>query len=71
MAPRIVADAWYRSDDAELRAIAPAGTLRNWRSAGAGPPFYKLSRGKAGRVAYYGADLLAWLETRRVERKTA
>lgn len=37
-------------------------TLANWRSAGIGPPFYKVG----SSVQYLVADLDAWLEARKV-----
>lgn len=35
----------------------PVGTLRYYRSAGSGPPSFRL----AGRVRYRRADVLAWV----------
>lgn len=37
-------------------------TLANWRSAGAGPPFYKVG----AAVQYRVSDLETWIEARRV-----
>ena len=67
MRPDIIADCWYRPQDEALRAIASEGVLRYWRCHKRGPAYYKLNRGKTGRIVYRGADLLAWLEARRVE----
>ena len=51
----------YFTDDPELRKIAARDTLAQWRMRGFGPAWLKLGR----RVAYYGADLNAWAESRR------
>jgi hypothetical protein len=42
----------------ERLGIAPV-TLRGWRMAGTGPPFYKLGR----RVVYSWPKVQAWLAT--------
>ncbi len=49
-------------DAAELTGIAK-GTLKNWRSAGKGPPCYKLGR----KMCYGLEELTAWIETHRYE----
>lgn len=41
-------------------------TLANWRAAKTGPPYLKLSTGRAGRVRYRRADVLRWLSEREV-----
>lgn len=40
-------------------------TLAKLRVSGDGPPFFKLTAGKYGRVGYRISVLDAWLETRR------
>ena len=42
-----------------------AGTLRNWRSQGVGPSYYKLR----GRVVYKEADLIAWIDKRKIVKE--
>ncbi len=37
-------------------------TLANWRSAGRGPPYFKIGM----RVLYDETDVAQWIETRRV-----
>jgi len=54
---------YYRPKDPELRQIAAAQTLAAWRHQGRGPA-YTLS---GSRVLYKGADLLAWLDTNRIQ----
>ena len=41
-------------------------TLDNWRSLGIGPPYVKITPGRAGRVLYRVSDLEAWLEANLV-----
>ena len=53
----------YAPTDPELRQIATAKTLANWRSAGRGPRWKKLIR----LVRYRGSDLNAWLAEILVE----
>lgn len=38
------------------------GTWRNWRSAGKGPPFYRVG----GRVLYKRSEVVEWIEAHRV-----
>ena len=45
-----------------MRLIATKGTLAVWRCKGSGPPYSKFGT----RVLYYGADLNAWIDARRV-----
>ena len=52
---------YFATDDA-LRAIAPASTMAHWRCEGRGPAYVKIGL----KVAYRGADLNAWLESRTV-----
>jgi hypothetical protein len=40
----------------------PEKTLANWRSAGIGPPYYRVG----GSIRYDVADLDAWLAEQRV-----
>ena len=55
-------DRYYRATDPEMRLIGTPGSLANWRSEGAGPPFVKIG----ARVAYRGRDLNKWLDSRTV-----
>lgn len=41
---------------ARYRGLVAAGTLRNWRNKGVGPPFVKIGKG----VLYALASLEAW-----------
>ena len=52
----------YITDDPALLKLGKPSTLAHWRSEGRGPAFVKLG----GRVAYKGADLNAWIESRTV-----
>ncbi|MFE7803314.1 helix-turn-helix transcriptional regulator [Streptomyces sp. NPDC057430] len=40
--------------------------LRNWRCAGTGPAFIKLSPGKGGRIRYQRSAIETWLNARTV-----
>ena len=60
-------DRLYFADDATLKQLAPYSTLAHWRCQGKGPAFIRLGK----RVAYRGADLNAWLESRTVRPKAA
>ena len=44
---------FYRASDPELRVIATAGTLNQWRFHGRGPAYVKFGK----RVLYRGTDL--------------
>lgn len=46
---------------AEFLGVSEA-TLRNWRSSGDGPPFFRV-----GRIFYWKRDVDRWLLSRRVE----
>lgn len=46
----------------------PSGTLRHWRSHDEGPPSFKLTATRGGRVVYRRGDVLKWLAD--VEQKT-
>ncbi|GAA3256044.1 helix-turn-helix transcriptional regulator [Streptomyces lavendulae] len=37
-------------------------TLANWRAAGVGPAYTKLSPGRAGRIRYRLHDVESWLD---------
>jgi hypothetical protein len=52
-------------ETAELMRVA-IQTLANWRAAGLGPPYWKLSDGRAGRVRYLRRDVLKWRTERQV-----
>jgi hypothetical protein len=53
---------FYRPQDDELRNIAAVQTLAKWRHEGRGPPYHEAGR----NILYLGADVLAWLEGRKV-----
>ena len=57
----------YLTNDPALKALAPYSTLAHWRSEGRGPAYIKIGP----RVAYHGAELNAWLESRTVRPKAA
>jgi hypothetical protein len=48
-------------DAAYVLGVAPR-TLRGWREAGIGPPYFRL-----GRVTYATADLLAFLDQQQID----
>ncbi len=58
----IVPDNYYTPASHELRAIGAVQTLARWRHEGVGPPYMKIG----ARVVYRGADILAWLEAKRI-----
>jgi len=53
---------WYSPDSAEMAQIAGKYTLANWRCQGLGPDYSKVGN----RVLYRGADILAFLERKKV-----
>ena len=57
----------YFTDDSALKMIAPYSTLAHWRCEGRGPAYVKIG----WRVAYRGADLNAWITSRRIEPHAA
>ncbi|GAA2118450.1 helix-turn-helix domain-containing protein [Streptomyces synnematoformans] len=52
---------------AERLKVSPR-TLQNWRWLGTGPPYFKLSPGRGGRVRYRLADVEAWERARTAEQ---
>ena len=50
---------------AKLAGDVEPATMNKWRARGKGPVFYKL----AGKVRYKRADVLAWIESCRVDPK--
>ncbi len=58
---------YYTPTAPELRPVAAVQTLARWRHEGRGPAFVK----SGSRVLYKGADVLAWLEARRVATDAA
>ena len=54
---------YYAPDALELRVLGAVQTLARWRHEGKGPAYAK----SGSRVVYRGADILTWLEARRVE----
>ena len=67
MAVEINPAAYYRPNDADLRdLLATPGTLAQWRFHGTGPKYHKLADGRGSRILYLGADVLSWLEEKRV-----
>ncbi|QTN34677.1 helix-turn-helix transcriptional regulator [Cognatishimia activa] len=59
----IEADRFYSPCAPELNTVAAKQTLAKWRSAGKGPAYIK----SGSRVLYKGADVLEWLQERRVQ----
>jgi excisionase family DNA binding protein len=51
-----------REEVAKLLGVPPK-TLAAWAYQGRGPTYYRLGR----RVAYRESELMAWLDTQRVE----
>lgn len=64
---RFEEDRYYRPGDDAMRLIATANTLRQWRHEKRGPPYTRLGNS----VLYWGRDLNAWLDSRRVETAAA
>lgn len=60
-------DTFYRPQAPEMREVAAVQTLARWRHEGTGPRYCR----SGALVRYKGADVLAWLEARRVETDTA
>jgi predicted DNA-binding transcriptional regulator AlpA len=56
-------------DDRELAARTPISrvTWQTWRARGSGPPYYQIGR----RRLYKWAEVMAWLDQRRIEPKKA
>lgn len=63
---RIRPDFYYRPSAPELRQLAAVQTFARWRHEGKGPAYVK----SGSRILYYGADLLAWLEARKIATDT-
>ena len=59
----IHADQYYTPDTSELRILGAVQTLARRRHEGKGPAYSKCG----SRVVYRGLDVLAWLESRRIE----
>jgi len=57
---------FYTPDAPEMRALGAVQTLARSRHEGKGPAYCK----SGSRVIYRDADVLAWLEARRVETET-
>jgi len=53
----------YLANDPALRPLGSYMTLAHWRHEGRGPAFIRIGR----RIAYRGADLNRWLESRTVQ----
>lgn len=53
---------YYTPDAPEMRILGAVQTLARWRHEGKGPAYCK-----GARILYRGADVLAWLEARRVQ----
>jgi len=59
-------DQFYHSDAAELQPIAKPQTWAAWRHQKRGPAYVKAG----SRVIYKGADILSWLDSRRINSQT-
>ena len=57
---------WLTPPEAAEVVKVAVQTLANWRAAGLGPPYSKLSEGRAGRVRYLRRDVLRWRAERQV-----
>lgn len=64
---KIEPEVYYPPTSPELRPVGAVQTLARWRHEGRGPSFTK----SGSRVLYKGADVLRWLEARRVETSEA
>ncbi|WP_280410085.1 helix-turn-helix transcriptional regulator [Nocardia brasiliensis] len=63
-------NAWYTTEEVAALLKVDASSLRRWRTAQPpdGPPFVRLS----GRVTRYsGADVIAYLQHRRIDPTAA
>lgn len=60
-------DKSYQPNDSEMRQIATADRLAQWRHYGKGPAYFKLGN----KVIYRGEDLNTWVTARRVEPEAA
>ena len=56
-------DKLYRPRDAKMRELGSEQTLADWRHHGRGLPYTKID----GSVFYFGQDIIAFLNQRRVE----
>lgn len=54
---------YLTSSQVEAEFGFPQGTLRRWRFAGNGPPFFKLE----GSIRYLRGDVADWIAARRVD----
>ena len=54
--------ALYYTNDPALLVLGRPSTLAHWRCQGEGPAYVRLG----SRIAYKGADLNAWIESRIV-----
>ena len=60
-------DRLYLVSDPALKVLGSYSTLAQWRCDGRGPAYVKIGQ----RIAYRGADLNAWLESRTVRPRNA
>jgi hypothetical protein len=60
----VSAEDWLTPTEAGALAKVATQTLANWRASKIGPPYTKLSTGRAGRVRYRRRDVLRWLDER-------
>lgn len=60
-------ETWLTARETSDIARVAEKTLANWRSLGIGPPYRKLSPGRAGRVRYARSQVIAWLNGDRTE----
>lgn len=58
---------WVDSNQAAEILCVPPGTLAYWRETRRGPAYYRVGESATSRVRYKVSDLIAWMETRRVE----
>lgn len=59
-------DRIFFPEDPELRVLGSTEKLAQWRHRNTGPSFVKIGR----RVGYFGNDLNAYLNARRVDTST-
>ncbi|MEU6563325.1 helix-turn-helix transcriptional regulator [Nocardia nova] len=67
---QIRASAWYTTEEVASVLKVDASSLRRWRTARPpqGPPFVTISD---RTTRYHGADVLAYLESRRIDPTAA
>lgn len=58
---------FYRTADPEMRQIASEGVLSQWRHFNRGPSYVRAG----AKILYAGSDIIAWIESNRVQPAAA